>query len=513
MTGAESLVKTLLINEVNVCFANPGTSEMHFVAALDQNPNMRCILGLFEGGVTGAADGYYRMSDTVAATLLHLGPGFGNGWANLHNARKSKSGILNIVGDHATWHVGYESPLNSDLMGVAHSVSHWVSRPRTARAVSLEATKAIEIARTKPGHIATLVLPADTAWNPATDIRKAHNPPRPKTPSSHMIATAANMLQRDNAALLVGDRALYDGTFELAGKIAAKTGCELYVPFRSRRFPRGAGRILAQRLNPGNPVNTKTLRHVRSLVNIGADLPTAFFAYPNQSSTPFHADADVWTLADPSLNLHKTLAALVDELNADNATPSIAAYAPPTLPTGTLTPQAVGVALGALMPENAIVVDEAITSGRSFGAPTQTTAPHDWLPNTGGSIGQGLPNAVGAAVACPNRKVIALSGDGSAMYTVQSLWTMARENLDITIVIFANRGYQVLRNELKKVGIEQLGQNAINMLEVAKPELDWVQMARAHGVEAARADDLATFIDLLQHGLATSSPFLIETIL
>ena len=515
MTGAEALVKTLLHNDINICFANPGTSEMHFVAALDSHPDMRCILGLFEGGVTGAADGYYRMSDRVAATLLHLGPGFGNGWANLHNAGKAKSGILNIVGDHATAHEQNDSPLNSDLIGLARSISDWLSRPDRAIDLSLEAAKGITAARSWPGHIATLILPADTAWNSAeidtpNNIRTADRPPRPKNPTDDAITAAAKILKRRNAALLVGDRALYDGTFELAGKIAAHTGCELFVPFRSRRFPRGAGRAFAKRLSPANPINARTLADVRHLVNIGADLPTAFFAYPDQPLDPWHEDTDIWMLADASQNMHGTLERLVIELGAVDAEPAVAAYNPPDLPTGVLSINTIGVVIGALMPENAIVVDESITSGRGFGAPTEHSAPHDWLPNTGGSIGQGLPNAVGAAIACPDRKVICLSGDGSAMYTVQSLWTMARENLDITIVIFANKGYQVLRQELRKVGIEQPGQNAINMLEVENPSLDWQLMARAHGVDAARAEDLPTFIDLYRNALNTPGPFLIE---
>lgn len=513
MTGADALVKTLLAFDVTVCFANPGTSEMHFVAALDRYREMRCILSLFEGGVTGAADGYYRMRNQIAATLLHLGPGLGNGWANLHNASKARSGVLNIVGDHATWHVHHPSPLNSDLLTLAESVSDWVCRCQDPESVVFECRNGIEAARRRPGHVATLILPADAAWG---ELKKMPlmppAPPKPPAvPSQSALRTAAMRLKSgQEAALYVGDRALYPGTLELAAQIAAKTGCRLIGPFRSGRIPRGAGRVPLQRLTPSVAINQKILAGISQFVLVGTIPPAAFFAYPNLPSFPFEEGAEVQILAPDTFDLHSTLERLAAELNALTLSIKLTPLNLPALPKGPFTKEAIGEIIGALMPEEAIVVDESITSGRSFGKSTFQSQPHDWLQNTGGAIGQGLPNAVGAAVACPNRKVICLMGDGAAMYTVQSLWTMAREKLSVLIVIFANKGYQVLRQELKKVGVETIGRNAVNMLEVDHPALDWVQMAGAHGVEAARASSLETFIDLYQHGLKTQGPFLIE---
>src|SRR5271167_1334621 len=174
MNGAESLVRTLVGGGVNVCFANPGTSEMHFVAALDRVEGMRCVLGLFEGVVTGAADGYFRMKNTPASTLLHLGPGLANGLANLHNAKKANSGIVNIVGQHATYHIGFNAPLTSDIEGLARSMSAWVRTSPNAKSVAADGAAAIAAAKSAPPKIATLILPADTAWNEADGI--AHVP-------------------------------------------------------------------------------------------------------------------------------------------------------------------------------------------------------------------------------------------------------------------------------------------------------------------------------------------------
>ena len=513
MNGADSLVKSLLASGVDVCFANPGTSEMHFVAALDQNPEMRCILNLFEGGVTGAADGYYRMSDKVAATLLHLGPGFGNGWANLHNGRKSRSGIVNIVGDHATWHLQYETPLRSDVVGLAKTISHWVKYSENAESVAADGAAAVTAARQIPGQIATVILPADTAWEPASEVVVAAEPIKPERASDEAVKRAAEALRRGKAALLVGDRALYAGTLELAGQIVAKTGCELFTSFRNRRYTRGAGRVMAERLNFVNAVNAHSFAGLKEMVIVGTLSPASFFAYPGQASTPFAEDTNVMMLAEPTADLHGTMLALAEELDALDIAPALVApFDPPALPTGAFDVVAIGEVLGALMPENGIVMDEAVTSGRSFWGSTERSAPHDWMPNTGGSIGQGLPNAVGAAVACPDRKVIALSGDGSAMYTIQSLWTMARENLDIVVIIFANKGYQVLRRELTRVGVQDPGPNAVNMLEMANPEIDWQAMAKGHGVASARVDDLMTFIDVYRQALAMKGPFLIEAV-
>src|ERR1700749_752470 len=203
MNGAESLVRTLVAGGVNVCFTNPGTSEMHFVAALDRVEGMRCILGLFEGVVTGAADGYYRMKGTPASTLLHLGPGLANGLANLHNAKKARSGIVNVVGQHATYHIGLNAPLTSDIEGLARPMSDWVKTSPDGKSVSADGMAAIAAAKSSPPQIATLILPADTAWNEADGIAQMPAPKQKPGFSSEAVYKAAKVLHGDAAHTLL----------------------------------------------------------------------------------------------------------------------------------------------------------------------------------------------------------------------------------------------------------------------------------------------------------------------
>src|ERR1700730_13754773 len=209
MNGAESLLTTLRDNGVDVCFANPGTSEMHFISAIDRVDNMHCVLALFEGVVTGAADGYYRMLDRPASTLLHLGPGLANGLANLHNAKKANSGIVNIVGEHATYHIAYDAPLTSDIQGVAAPMSHWVKTSPNSGTVASDGALAIQAARQIPGQIATLILPADTAWGPSNAIAETPPPLRPAKVPEGAVKAAADMLRSSSrSTLLMGGNAL-----------------------------------------------------------------------------------------------------------------------------------------------------------------------------------------------------------------------------------------------------------------------------------------------------------------
>ncbi|MEM8629701.1 MAG: acetolactate synthase large subunit [Pseudomonadota bacterium] len=512
MNGAASLVKTLLGGGLTTCFANPGTSEMHFVAALDEHPELRCILCLFEGGTSGAADGYNRMSDAVAATLLHLAPGFGNALANVHNALKANSGMLNVVGDHADYHLRFDSPLKGDVAGVTGTVSHWVRTADDARSVAADGAAALRAARTMNGQIATLILPANTAWEDADGPAEVSPPPALQRPSSEAIEAAAKALSQPGAALLLGSRAPYGETAELAGQIAAKTGCRLLADFLMRRMERGLDAVAMDRLRYVVDDNVGFLNGTTNLVLVGGTRPVSFFAYPGKPSTPEPADCALWELCGPGMDIRWTLEALADELGAGTAQAARVAGAVPEVPSGSMELEKIGQAIAALMPENAIIVDESVTVGRAI-APAFSSAPrHDLLSTTGGAIGQGLPVATGAAVACPDRKVIALTGDGSAMYTVQSLWTMAREELDVTVIVFANRGYQILRGELANVGVETVGRNAVRMLDVDDPLLDWVALARGHGVPAMRVEDTDGFVAALRRSLGVSGPALIEVV-
>ncbi len=512
MNGAESLVRTLVASGVEVCFANPGTSEMHFVAALDQVPGMRCVLGLFEGVVSGAADGYYRMADKPAATLLHLGPGLANACANLHNAKKAGSGIVNIVGEHATHHLEHDAPLTADVEGIARPMSHWVHTSRSSATVAGDGALAVAQARSAPGRIATLILPADTAWGPAQGPAPALPLAARREVASQAVDAAAKAVRSGKpSALLLGGIGAREPALNLAGRIAAKTGCALLLENNVPRLQRGAGRVRTQRIPYVVDAALAKLKDLQEVVLVGSKVPVAFFAYPGKPSLLLPAACAVTRLAAVDEDIVGALEALADALGARRLAPAhVAALERPALPSGPITAEGIATVLGALLPEDAIVVDESISVGRNFGPATANSAPHDWLNLMGGSIGFGPPAATGAALAAPGRPVILLEGDGSAMYTLQALWTMAREGLNVKVLILANRSYQILRGEFASVGAGQPGQRATDMLNIDRPALDWVALAKGHGVQARRVDDLDALATAFRRALASPGPFLIE---
>jgi acetolactate synthase I/II/III large subunit len=513
MNGAETLVETLLASGVKVCFANPGTSEMHFVAALDRHPEMRCILCLFEGGVSGAADGYFRMTEEVAATILHLAPGFGNAFANLHNARKAQSGVLNVMGDHADYHLRFEAPLKGDTVGVAQAVSHWTRVSAEAGKVAQDAAEAVQVARSKGGQIATLILPANTAWEVAAGHAVAAPPLPLRRPSLAEVAAAAKALHQPGAVLLVDGPVLWSDLGLLAKRLTKAAGARLMQPFFVSRFRRGAGAVKIERMAYRTPDNQKLLAGAPALVLCGTARPAGFFAYPGLPSTPDDPDTRLIELCSREMDLSWTLQALAAELGEAELTPDdFVADDRPAPAEGAVTMAKVGASIAALMPEDAVIVDEGITASAHVGPELQRGPGHDVLTITGGSIGFGLPNAVGAAVACPDRKVVVLEGDGSGMYTLQSLWTMAREGLDVTVVIFANRGYQILREELAAMGVNDVGRNAQRMFDVEGPTLDWVALAQGHGVKGVRVEDMAGFNSAFAEAMGQRGPRLIEVV-
>ncbi|WP_235602384.1 acetolactate synthase large subunit [Sulfitobacter geojensis] len=514
MNGAESLVHTLLANDVNVCFTNPGTSEMHFVAALDHIPGMRSILALQEGVATGAADGYYRMAGKPASTLLHLGPGLANGLSNLHNAKKAGSGVVNIVGEHASTHIELDAPLTSDIEGIARPVSHWVHTSHSAATVGADAAKAVQASMKAPGQIATLVLPSDTAWNEGGVPQDAVDLPAPAPFDESQLAQAVDALDGPETLLLLGGGALTESNLETAGRIAAKTGCKILSEWSNARLERGAGRVFVGRVPYPIDIALKVLEPFKRIVLIGARAPIGFFAYPGKPAILTREGAEIVKLADAGADLGAALTALSEGTQASATPPAhVVEAAMPERPDGPINLDNLAALIARAIPEDAIVVDESVTTGRAFSPATKGAPKHTWLNNCGGSIGYALPASIGAAVACPDRKVMCLTGDGSAMYTVQSLWTMAREKLDVTILVFANRSYQILRGELTNVGVANAGPRAVDMLSLDRPALDWVQMSRSMGVEAVRVTDCDGLEDALADGLASGGPNLIEVML
>lgn len=513
MNGAEALVSTLLAQGVDTCFANPGTSEMHFLSALD-NPAMKSVLCLFEGVATGAADGYFRMKESPAATLLHLGPGLANGLANLHNARRARSGIVNVVGDHVTTHLKYDAPLTSDLEGIARPLSHWLRTTDGAQTLAHDAAQAVAAA--KDSQVATLVLPGDASWGDAGDVNPlpAVAAVRP-IPASDQIDHVARMIrQADGPVLLIlADRACRGRGPELAGKIAAHTGCRIATQFFTNRIERGAGRVTLERIPYFVEAAVEWLKPFRHIVTVETGEPIAFFAYPGWPSLLKHSEAQVHSLAQPGEDGTAALEMLVDALGAGGAKVPWQARIENPVPQGALDPVSIAHALAAAMPENCILVDESLTTGRSSMALTEGALPHDTLQNMGGSIGFGTPVATGAAMAAKGRRVFCLEGDGSMMYTLQSLWTHAREGLDITTIVFANRKYKILEAEYANMGFGTPGPRAAEMMEIDRPTLDFVALAKGMGVPGVRVSSAEDFYAAMVRSCGEPGPALIEVVL
>lgn len=511
--GADRLCETLLAHNIDMCFANPGTSEMHFVAALDKRPEMRCVLGLFEGVVTGAADGYARMADKPAATLLHLGPGMANGLANMHNAKRAQTPMINVVGDHAVRHLPYDAPLTSDIESLARPMSDWVRRIHGANDVSVATVEAIEQAR--KGQVTTLILPADAAWGEAPAINRTASPYEPTHTNTESVNHCAELLKNGRKTLiLLGGKALRTEAAKEAKRIADATGAVLLAQGSNARIERGWGRIDIDRIPFAVDLALEKLKDIEQVILVGAKSPVAFFAYPNKPSSLLPSSCSEYALARFGDDLENALQQLADAVGATNNKVEVAQPSQVVaLPTGQFNAETVMQAVAALMPEQTIICDESVSSGRTTFGLMGASAPHDYLQITGGAIGIGLPLAAGAALACPDRKVILLQADGSAMYTLQALWTHARENLDVVTIIFSNRKYAILYNELLQLGAGSPGVNAKKMLDISAPAFDWPSMAKAAGVEAARATDTHTFIQVLTSALKQKGPFLIEALI
>ena len=510
--GAKALIDTLINAGVDTCFTNPGTSEMHFVAALDST-DMRAILCLFEGVATGAADGYARMADKPAATLLHLGCGLGNGLANLHNARKARVPMINIIGDHATYHIQYDAQLQSDIETVARNCSTWVRTCAATEQLAADAAEAVAVAAGPPAQISTLILPADVSWGEGATAVDA--PPVTTGPSAaeDVVEKIANALKSgEKTALLLGGRVLREEGLRAASKIAEKTGAKLFCEVFPSRQQRGAGVPHVERIAYLAEIASVQLNEFENLVLVDAKAPVSFFAYPDKKSYLVPDHCTVHNLVELEQDALDSLDALVTAVEATNTKPKLPTPNRPKLPGGKLTAAKVCQAIGALLPENAIISDEAQTSGVKLPAFTANAPKHDLLTLTGGAIGQGLPVAVGAAVACPDRPVLALAGDGTAMYTIQALWTMVNEDLDVTVIVFNNRSYAILNIELERVGAEGAGTKAKSQLDLSEPPIDFVALARGMGMSATTVSTARGFNKALENAFKEPGPHLIDAI-
>jgi acetolactate synthase-1/2/3 large subunit len=510
MNGAESLLRTLVGAGSDVCFANPGTSEIHMVQALDSVVDMRPILALFEGVCTGAADGYGRITGKPATTMLHLGPGLGNGLANLHNARRAGSPIINLIGNHASHHMQYDAPLTSDIDLLARNVSSWMKSDSTSKSLAQDGADAFAATMTATpgsnGQIATLIVPAEASWgesggpSPASDIS-----PRVEVAYADIQAAADGI---DGNTVILVDRVGTQGLIA-ANRIAAVTGCKVFGSTFCARIDGGPGMPVLNRL-PYFPEHIiATLQGTRHLILAGAEQPVSFFAYENIPSLLVPEGCSVQRLATGDQDVDHALESLADILGAPADDYARYQSTRPDSPNGKLSASTIALIIARMLPEDSIICGDSGGGGAAFG-PCQMAARHSWLNITGGAIGQGGPAAVGAAVASPDSRVFALLGDGAAMYTIQALWTQARESLDVTTVVFSNRQYGILDTEYRRLGVNEIGERAARLFDLGNPDLDFVQMANGMGVPGKVVHTTEEFAAALGESLALDGPYLID---
>jgi len=516
MNGAESLIRSLTAAGVDVCFANPGTSEMHLVQAVDAVPEMRAVLSLFEGVCTGAADGYGRMTGRPATTLLHLGPGLGNGIANLHNARRASTPVINLIGNHALYHVGFDAPLTSDIDTLAQNVSSWVKGDSTASSLATDGMLALQSAMTaKPGsagQISTMIIPADACWNEhgtsASYIAAPLAVPERRKVDDKVVSEVAQLLDNNSMILIDSDGLSIEARIAV-NRIAEKTGCRVSMtPFPSR-VDGGAGLPGCERLPYFPEQVLAALSGVEKLILAGADSPVSFFAYPNTPSVLVPESCAVIRLSESAEDTTQALESLADLLGVSGGGYAMNPLAELQRPTGKLSARTLSAAIAALIPEGAIICGDSGGGGAAFG-PCQSARPNTWLNLTGGSIGQGGPVAIGAAVACPDQPVLALLGDGACMYTNQSFWTQAREGLNVTTVIFNNSKYGILETEYLRLGVNEVGARAADLFDLSRPSIDFVQLGNSMGVPGQAVETAEEFVQALEASLSEPGPSLIE---
>lgn len=511
--GADIIVQTLAEAGVDTCFANPGTTEMHLVAALGRAQQVRTHLCLFEGVATGAADGYSRMTQRPAATLLHLGPGLANGMANLHNAKKAGSRVISIVGEHATSHLAYNAPLTTDIAGMAATVSDQVISLNRATDTVAAVSELCAKSCSGEAPVGTLIVPNDVAWEEvgAFNANALSQPARTNKPDRN-LDQAIVALREEGAALIIGAPFISARSAALASAIGEETGARIFVEAAVARMERGRGRVNLTRIPFHVDLAVDALKEVRHAILAGASDPVAFFAYPGRPSRLLPEGCPVLQLSNAKEDLEDVLNGLAACLGIDATLPPAANL--PELPdNGPVTPQGLATVLANSLPENAVVVDESITNGGFLFSTCADARPHDWINNRGGSIGYSWPVAIGAAVACPDRRVFAVTGDGSAFYTLQSLWTMARSKLKITVIVLANRRYNILSNEMSKIGAGAPSERATPMLSLEDPAPDWLMLAEGQGVDATRVETTDELGSAIRESLDHDGPRLVEVIL
>lgn len=515
MTGAEVILQTAKNAGVEICFANAGTTELPLVAAFDTISGIRPVLGLFEGVCTGSADGYGRMTQKPAMTLLHLGPGFANGIANLHNARRAKTPVFNVIGEHASWHLAADPPLNMDVKSLAKPVSGWLKTSRSVNTLAKDTAEALNASLY--GQISTLIVPADYQWSEYNGKDVAFPQFKFEPLNRKKIQAAANLINKSaRPALILGGRALRKEALMTAAKIKAATGCDLLMVTFPAYLDRGAGLPKLTRIPYFPEQAAQLLAEYDSFVLAGADEPVAFFGYqggqsfylnPRQKKIRIDSDKQDTALALSELAEHFGVGANTD------TTSVLAGFALPEMPAGKLNSQKLGAVIANLQPEGCIIVEEGVTAGAPYYALAQTLKPHSHMSLTGGAIGMGMPCALGASLACPDKQVINIEADGSAMYTVQALWSQAHEKTNVITIICSNRKYFTIEFECRRAGLTSLGDAAAALIKMDNPPLDWIALGRSMGVPSVCVGTAEELAKELKAALDEPGPHLIEAVL
>ena len=511
--GATVLLRALQAGGADICFANPGTTELTIVAALAEVPEIRPVLCLFEGVCTGAADGYARISGKIPLTLLHLGPGFANGIANLHNARRAHSKIVTIIGDHATWHLEHDAPLTSDIESLARPVAVDVVRIHSSDSIAEGAVRALTSTSSGSGGPATIIVPTDVMDASTTDSLRvsAFHPGRTEPVTSTAIEKAAAACRggKEVILLLGGDALAIEGQ-SAAAAIATATRARLVMEPYPAVVTLGGDlpRIERQAYFPDDVIRQFG---EATVILAGARRPISYFGYEDYPSVLVPEDRLV-VLSRPGEDGVSALKALADQLGATqpcNERPE-SGHAAPLDASAPLTPNAIVEELLVQLPEDSVISLEGSTLGGPWLREAYRARRHRVMTNTGGAIGQGLPCALGAAFGAPGSRVIALQSDGSAHYTVQALWTMAREKLPVTIILAANHRYGILQTELKRADTPLDDPAVASLTRLDDPRTDWTALAAGYGVAAVRATTVAEFREGLMRALSADGPLLIQ---
>ena len=512
MNGAHAMIRTATNAGVEVCFANPGTSEIHLVAALDEVPGVRSVLAQFEGVATGAADGYGRMAGKPALTLVHLGPGFANGIANLHNARRGRTPVVNVIGHHPTWHRNYDPPLNTQVESLAAGVSDWQRTVASADHISRDMAAAISASMHHPGQVATLIVPTDCQWSEAYGPIVEPTPPPGARVGQDAVERAREAVVRGKRTMvLLGSSGHTASAQREAARVQLTTGCRIAAETFSGRMERGPHLPLLPRVPYFPEQAVEFFADVDTVVLAGALDPVAFFGYEGGVSRLIPESTRVLVLSHPTEDSSHALAELAAAVDAAGEPPAREVERPPA-PAGPIDARVAAQAVAATLPENAIVMDEGITVGAAFYPATMKGPSHTYLQENGGAIGLGLPAALGAAIACPDRKVLNLEGDGSGLYTIQALWSQVREGVDVVNLVFANDAYRILQVELQRAGVEEFGPQSLNLTELGGPRVEWLDLARGFGMPAVQVRTGEELTEALARGFAEPGPCLIEAL-